>query len=81
MNSLGAIISGIPYCGVNISKIGASRLFESSLFYQFKKLGYQTNIFLPHIPLGKIWETFQRNKAWITYMTAQAAVQKKEFGE
>lgn len=45
MNSLGAIISGIPYCGVNISKIGASRLFESSLFYQFKKLGYQTNIF------------------------------------
>ena len=42
MNSLGAIISGIPYCGVNISKIGASRLFES---HQFKKLGYQTNIF------------------------------------
>ena len=45
MNSLGAIISGVPYCGVNISKIGELRLFESSIFNQFKKLGYQTNIF------------------------------------
>ena len=45
MNSLAAIISGIPYCGINISKIGASRLFESSIFTQFKKLGYETNIF------------------------------------
>ncbi len=45
MNSLGAIISGVPYCGVNISKIGESRLFESSIFNQFKKLGYETNIF------------------------------------
>jgi|TARA_B110000238_G_C16111667_1_gene432976 phosphoglycerol transferase MdoB-like AlkP superfamily enzyme len=45
MNSLAAIISGVPYCGINISKIGASRLFESSIFTQFKKLGYETNIF------------------------------------
>ncbi len=45
MNSLAALISGVPYCGINISKIGASRLFESSIFKQFKKLGYETNIF------------------------------------
>tara|TARA_B110000263_G_C15308816_1_gene511923 strand:+ start:1862 stop:3856 length:1995 start_codon:yes stop_codon:yes gene_type:complete len=45
MNSLGAIISGVPYCGINISKIGALRLFDSSIFSQFKKLGYETNIF------------------------------------
>ena len=45
MNSLAGIISGVPYCGINISKIGALRLFESSIFKQFKKLGYETNIF------------------------------------
>jgi phosphoglycerol transferase MdoB-like AlkP superfamily enzyme len=45
MNSLGAIITGIPYCGVNISKIGALRSFPSSIFTQFKKLGYKTNFF------------------------------------
>ena len=45
MNSLAGIISGVPHCGINISKIGALRLFESSIFKQFKKLGYETNIF------------------------------------
>jgi len=45
MNSLGTIISGVPYCGINISKIGALRLFKTSIFTHFKKLGYETNIF------------------------------------
>ena len=45
MNSLGAIITGIPYCGVNISNIGAHRSFPSSIFTQFKDLGYETNFF------------------------------------
>lgn len=45
MNSLAAIISGIPYCGINMSKIGALNSYPSSIFEQFKKLGYETNIF------------------------------------
>ena len=46
MNSFGAIITGIPYTGVNISKIGAiNEPYPSSIFNQFKKLGYQTNFF------------------------------------
>jgi phosphoglycerol transferase MdoB-like AlkP superfamily enzyme len=46
MNSFGAIITGIPYSGVNISKIGAiNESYPSSLFNQFKKLGYETNFF------------------------------------
>jgi len=45
MNSLAAIITGIPYCGVNISNIGAQRSFPSSIFKQFKNLGYETNFF------------------------------------
>lgn len=45
MNSLAAIITGIPYCGVNISNIGSQRSFPSSIFKQFKNLGYETNFF------------------------------------
>ncbi len=46
MNSFGAIITGIPYTGVNISQIGAiNEPFLSSIFNQFKKLGYETNFF------------------------------------
>jgi len=46
MNSFGAIITGIPYTGVNISKIGAiNESYPSSIFNQFKKLGYKTNFF------------------------------------
>ena len=46
MNSFGAIITGIPYTGVNISKIGAiNKPYPSSIFNQFKNLGYETNFF------------------------------------
>lgn len=45
MNSLGAIITGVPYCGVNISNIGSQRSFPGSIFKQFKNLGYETNFF------------------------------------
>ena len=45
MNSLAAIITGVPYSGINISKIGALKTFPSSIFEQFKNRGYETNIF------------------------------------
>lgn len=45
MNSFGAIVTNIPYSGVNISTIGATKSFPSSIFEQFKTLGYQTNFF------------------------------------
>lgn len=46
MSSLASIISGIPYTGVNMGIIGATGGPEkSSLFEQFKSLGYQTNFF------------------------------------
>jgi phosphoglycerol transferase MdoB-like AlkP superfamily enzyme len=42
----GTIVSGIPYCGVNISLIGTlNDPYISSIFTQFKKLGYKTNLF------------------------------------
>ncbi|MFC1784469.1 LTA synthase family protein [Candidatus Neomarinimicrobiota bacterium] len=46
MNSFGAIITGIPYSGINISKIGAiNASYPSSMFTQFEKLGYVTNFY------------------------------------
>lgn len=46
LNSFGAIITGVPYVGVNINQIGATgNSFKSSIFKQFKKLGYETNFF------------------------------------
>ena len=45
MNSFASIITGIPYVGINMSNIGASKSYSSSVFNQFKKLGYETNFF------------------------------------
>jgi len=46
MNSLGSIISGLPYTGVNISQMKAFGGAEiTSIFEQFKKLGYKTLFF------------------------------------
>ncbi|MCB0445353.1 MAG: LTA synthase family protein [Gelidibacter sp.] len=46
MNSFAAITSGVPYSGVNISEIGAiNPPFKTSLYNQFKALGYHTNFF------------------------------------
>ncbi|MFN8273390.1 MAG: hypothetical protein U0X58_00755 [Flavobacteriaceae bacterium] len=45
-DSFGAIVTNVPYCGVNISKIGqVNDPFATSLFSQFNKLNYQTNLF------------------------------------
>ena len=46
MNSIASIITGIPYSGISQSQIGAiNPRYCSSIFDQFKKLGYQTNFF------------------------------------
>ena len=45
-DSFGAIVTNVPYMGVNISKIGEiNKPYVTSIFRQFKKLGYQTNLF------------------------------------
>jgi len=45
-DSFGAIVTNVPYCGVNISRTeGLSEPFLTSIFTQFKKLGYKTNLF------------------------------------
>ena len=45
MNSFASIVTNIPYSGVNMSIIGANKSYPSSIFKQFKTLGYQTNFF------------------------------------
>jgi len=46
LNSFGAITTGVPYVGVNINQLGAiNGPFMSSIFDQFKRLGYETNFF------------------------------------
>lgn len=45
MNSFASIVTNIPYFGKNISILGASTSFSTSMFEQFKELGYQTNFF------------------------------------
>jgi len=45
-NSYASIVTNVPYCGVNLSAIGAiNEPFQTSLFRQFKKLGYEINFF------------------------------------
>jgi len=45
-DSFGAIVTDVPYCGVNISRLAEMRdPFITSIFTQFKKLGYQTNLY------------------------------------
>ncbi|MGV4529961.1 LTA synthase family protein [Ornithobacterium rhinotracheale] len=45
-NSFGSIVTNIPYTGINISHIRETVApFETSIFEQFKKLGYKTNLF------------------------------------
>lgn len=45
-NSFAAVVTNLPYCGVNISNIGAlNEPFQTSMFTQFKKLGYEVNFF------------------------------------
>jgi phosphoglycerol transferase MdoB-like AlkP superfamily enzyme len=40
------ITSGIPYCGVNISRLATMKdRYITSIFEQFKALGYKTNMF------------------------------------
>ncbi|MDD3772917.1 MAG: sulfatase-like hydrolase/transferase [Weeksellaceae bacterium] len=45
-DSFASITMGIPNCGVNVSHLGAiNEPFITSVFTQFKELGYQTNFF------------------------------------
>ena len=40
------LVAGVPYCGVNTSLLGTSREpYLSSIFNQFERLGYKTNLF------------------------------------
>ena len=46
IDSFGAIMTNVPNCGINLSHIGTvNEPFQSSIFTQFKKLGYQTNFY------------------------------------
>lgn len=45
-NSYGSIVTNVPYCGVNIGRLGSiNEPFKTSMFNQFKKLGYQINFY------------------------------------
>lgn len=45
-NSFGAITAGVPFFGYSISNISTTQpTFATSIFQQFKKLGYQVNFF------------------------------------
>lgn len=45
-DSYSTVVMGIPHCGVNLSLIGTlNEPYLSSLFSQFKRLGYKTNLF------------------------------------
>ena len=46
IDSFGAIMTNVPNCGINLSHVGTTnKPFQTSLFTQFKKLGYQTNFY------------------------------------
>jgi phosphoglycerol transferase MdoB-like AlkP superfamily enzyme len=46
IDSFGAIMTNVPNCGINLSHIGTAGVpFETSIFRQFKKLGYETNFY------------------------------------
>ena len=46
IDSFGAIMTNVPNCGINLSHVGTvNEPFQSSIFTQFKKLGYQTNFY------------------------------------
>jgi hypothetical protein len=46
IDSFGAIMTNVPNCGINLSHIGLTVApFETSIFTQFKKLGYETNFY------------------------------------
>lgn len=46
IDSFGAIMTNVPNCGINLSHIGvASEPFQTTIFTQFKKLGYETNFY------------------------------------
>lgn len=48
----GSLVTGIPCCGINICKVAEmSDPYITSIFAQFKKLGYQTNFYYGGFPL------------------------------
>lgn len=63
MNSFAAITTGVPYSGVNISQIGAiNPPFKTSLFNQFKSLGYRSNLFYGGYLSWHNIENFSKNQ-------------------
>lgn len=45
-DSFASVATGVPYCGVNVSRIGnINDPAISSMFTQFKKLGYKINVY------------------------------------
>ena len=45
-NSFASVVTNVPNCGVNISHLGTvNEPFQTSIFKQFKKLGYEINFF------------------------------------
>lgn len=44
--SFAAITANIPYCGINVGALGAIKdPYQTSMFNQFKELGYETNFY------------------------------------
>ena len=81
MNSLGAIITGVPYTGINISKIGAlNKTYSSSIFNQFKKLGYETNFFYGGFLSWQNIGNFIRNQGVDNIYSAPDAGGKSDAG-
>ena len=45
-NSFASITANVPYCGINIGRLGTIyEPFKTSMFNQFKKLGYEVNFY------------------------------------
>ncbi|MEO8773697.1 MAG: LTA synthase family protein [Gelidibacter sp.] len=63
MNSFAAITTGVPYSGVNVGITGAiNPPFKTSIYNQFKTLGYQTNFFYGGYLSWQNIENFSKNQ-------------------
>jgi phosphoglycerol transferase MdoB-like AlkP superfamily enzyme len=81
MNSLGAILTGVPYSGVNISRIGAvNGPYKSALFNQFEKLGYETNMFVGCFLSWQNIGNFSKNQGVNTMYSSPDAESDKDSG-
>lgn len=80
-DSFGAIVTNVPYCGVNISKIGqVNDPFATSLFGQFNKLNYQTNLFYGGFSSWQNIEEFSKYQGVQRFFSATDAGGNSESG-